>query len=521
MRTVVELARWSWAQLTSMRTALFLLFLLAVAAIPGSMIPQRSVSPINVLDFKQAHPELDRFYEPLGFYEVYSSPWFSAIYLLLFVSLVGCILPRIGVYARAVRTPPPKIPKRLDRLPAYARADAADPDLGLAERWLRQRRFRVVTTADGVAAERGYLREAGNIVFHLGLVFILAGVAWSNLAGFRGSAVIVEGQGFSNNITQYDDLSAGGLVDTERLRPFTVKLNRFIAEFETGEVQRGAARRFEAHVEVTDGGEHRGETIEVNHPLDLGGTKVHLIGHGYAAHVTVKDGAGEVAFSGPVVFLPQDGNFTSSGVIKVPDARPQRLAFEGLFLPTATIDMRGPHSLFPDAYAVELFVNAWHGDPKAETGRPENVYTLDTAGLAPVTQPDGTPLRVQLKPGQGFDLPNGLGSVSFDGWSRWVKLQISDTPGIPLALAALAAAITGICLSLFIRPRRLWVRRTDTGIEAGGLDRADASVGLDEDVAALAALFQTGAPERGNVTAVEQSAGMGGVRTDEEAESAR
>ena len=491
MRSAVEIARWSWRQLTSMRTALFLLFLLALAAIPGSMIPQRSVSPINVLDFKDAHPELDRLYEPLGLYDVYHSPWFSAIYLLLFVSLIGCILPRIGVYVRALRTPPPRIPKRLDRLPAFASAEAASPDLGEAERWLRARRFRVLRTGDGLAAERGYLREAGNIVFHLGLVFILVGIAWSNLAGFRGSAVIVEGQGFSNNITQYDDFSAGGLVDTERLDPFTVKLTRFIAEFETGEVQRGAARRFEAHVEVTGtGGPARSEVIEVNHPLELGGTKVHLIGHGYAAHVTVKDGAGEVAFSGPVVFLPQDGNFTSSGVIKVPDARPQRLAFEGLFLPTATIDMRGPHSLFPDAYAVELFVNAWHGDPKTETGRPENVYTLDTAGLTQVAQPDGTALRVQLKPGQGFDLPNGLGSVSFDGWSRWVKLQISDTPGIPLALAALAVAITGICLSLFVRPRRLWVRLTESGVEAGGLDRADASAGLEEDVAALAGLFR-------------------------------
>lgn len=44
MRNVLTFLRWAWAQLTSMRTALFLLFLLALAAIPGSMVPQRSVS---------------------------------------------------------------------------------------------------------------------------------------------------------------------------------------------------------------------------------------------------------------------------------------------------------------------------------------------------------------------------------------------------------------------------------------------------------------------------------------------
>lgn len=486
MKAVIEVARWTWTQLTSMRTALFLLFLLALAAIPGSMIPQRSVSAIRVLDFKDAHPWLDRFYEPLGFYNVYSSPWFSAVYLLLFVSLIGCIVPRIGVYVKALRTPPPKLPKRLDRLPAYALVRADEVALDDAERWLKARRFRVVRTDEGLAAERGYLRELGNLVFHIGLVFVLVGVAWSSLAGFRGTAVIVEGQGFSNNITQYDDFTAGSLVDTDHLTPFTVKLNEFRVAFETGTVQRGAARMFEADVELTTGGVTTKQTIEVNHPLELGNTKVHLLGHGYAPHVTVKDGAGNVAFSGPVVFLPQDGNFTSSGVIKVPDARPKRLAFEGLFLPTAVIDMRGPHSLFPDAYNVELILNAWQGDPKQETGRPENVYTLDTAGLTQIMQADGTPLRALLKAGTGFDLPDGLGSVTFDGWSRWVKLQISDTPGVVLALGSLVLAVLGITASLFVRPRRLWVKIADGGAEVGGLDRADASVGLDEDVAALA-----------------------------------
>jgi cytochrome c biogenesis protein len=50
-----------------------------------------------------------------------------------------------------------------------------------------------------------------------------------------------------------------------------------------------------------------------------------------------------------VVFLPQDGNFTSMGVIKAPDARPNYLGFEGFFLPTAVVDEQGPRSVFPDA----------------------------------------------------------------------------------------------------------------------------------------------------------------------------
>ena len=103
----LQLLRWAWGQLTSMRTALMLLFLLALATVPGSMIPQQSISPISVLDFKRDNPFWDSILEPLGFYDVYTSPAFSAVYLLLFVSLIGCILPRISKYLGAVRKPPP------------------------------------------------------------------------------------------------------------------------------------------------------------------------------------------------------------------------------------------------------------------------------------------------------------------------------------------------------------------------------------------------------------------------------
>ena len=80
---------------------------------------------------------------------------------------------------------------------------------------------------------------------------------------------------------------------------------------------------------------------------------------------------------------------------------------------------------------------------------------------------------------------------SLDGWVRWVKLQVSDTPGVAISLWAIGFAVTGLCLSLFIRPRRVWVRlRTGedghTLVEVGGLDRADARVGWTEDVAELA-----------------------------------
>lgn len=496
----IGMLRWLWTQLTSMRTALVLLFLLAFAAIPGSLVPQSSTSPSRVAEIARDQPRLDAVYRFLGMYHVYTSVWFSAIYLLLFVSLIGCILPRVLVYARALRTPPPALPSRLDRLPEWARGEttrSSSEVLDDAQAWLRSKRFRVRRTERpdgtvGLSAERGYLREFGNLVFHISLVVVLVGIAWNSLWGSKGSAMVVEGQGFSNNITQYDEFHAGAAVDTDNLPPFTLLLNQFTAKFESGPVQTGAAREFRADVTVQDGDSTSEQTIEVNHPLRLHGTTIHLISHGYAANVEVKDGNGNVAFAGPVVFLPQDGNFTSAGVIKAPDGRPSRLAFEGWFLPTATVDEQGPRSLFPDAINPELFLNAWSGPPKQETGRAENVYLLDTTGLTQIKNPDNAKdvLRLRLKPGETYDLPDGQGSITFRGYQRWTKLQFSRAPGLPLVFGSLAAGVAGICLSLFVRPRRLFVkvRGADGGtlqVDVGGLDRADSRLGLADDVAAL------------------------------------
>ncbi len=489
--------RFLWNQLSSMRTALVLLFALAVAAIPGSLIPQRNVSPVRVSDFIAAHPTLGPIYDQVGLFNVFSSPWFSAIYLLLFVSLIGCIIPRIGVYARAMRARPPKTPRNLSRLPAYARGSVVDFD-GVLERAvveLKRQRYRVDVTDNTVSAERGYSREAGNLLFHISLLFVLLGVAIGGFYGFRGTSVVVVGQGFANNVTQYDDLSAGAWFDDSDLEPFTLKVKDFDAKFETGAVQRGAARLFRADIEVTDrpGAAPRDVDLEVNKPLNIGGTTVHLIGHGYAPQITVKDAEGNVAYSGPVVFLPQDGNFMSAGAIKAPDGRPERLAFQGFFLPTAvqTSEKAAPSSAFPDALNPVLFVSAYSGPPRVETGRTENVYSLDLTGLTPIKDAKGAPLRIALQPGSVFQLPEGKGSIQMDGWTRWVKLQVGDAPGVPISLVAIAFAVFGLCLSLFIRPRRVWLRvtRSEQGpnlVEVGGLDRADARAGLTEDVEDLA-----------------------------------
>lgn len=527
--TTREFLRFAWTQLTAMRTALVLLFALIVAAIPGSLgprvLPQRPNNPVLVREFLDTHPTLGPILDRLGFFDVYGAPWFAAIYLLLMVSMVGCIVPRIVVYARNVRAMPSGAPRRLDRLPEHVAGEtgrAASEALDAGQAWLLARRYRVRRQGGELSGERGYAREFGNLLFHVSILGVLAGVAVSTLAGFKGSVIVTEGAAFSNNLSQYDDFTAGGLFDRSALAPFTVWVDRFDVEFERGPVQRGAARQFLVHARVAEGAAAPTEAkLEVNTPLVTRSAMVNLIGHGYAPVVTITDARGATAFSGPVVFLPQDSNFTSLGVIKAPDARPQRLAVEGILIPSQSrAGGTGPLSTFPAPDNPALWGTLWQGAPRVETGRPENVYSLDTSGLTQVM--DGAvPASFRLAVGETYTLPDGS-RVTFEGLRRWAKLQVSDTPGLPLVWASVALGVLGLLLSMFSKPRRVFARVTDAAgapplVEVGGLDRVDARTGLAEEVAGLAAALGV----RDAVAVHEAASGAEGASGDDEAGSGR
>lgn len=488
-----ELARWTWRQLTSMRTALLLLFLLALAAIPGSVIPQEAVDPVRAANWRQAHPGLADLYQRLGLFSVYDSAWFSAIYLLLVVSLVGCIVPRLRVYLRGVRAAPPRTPKNLSRLPeyrSYTTEAAPEEVLAAARARLRGYRLRAGEEEDGaISAERGYLREAGNLLFHLAVLVVLAGFAWGSLFGFRGGVIVVTGTGFADTLSQYDDFAPGKLFDPADLAPFNFTVTDFDVTFIRSGREAGGAHKFSAGLDyqVAPEAPTQHTRIEVNHPLTIDGTTIYLISHGYAPNVTVRDGTGAVAYSGPVVFLPEDASFRSFGVIKVPDAKPSQLGFEGELYPTyAFTDATGPFSAFPDAKNPVLSMLAYRGDLGLDNGVPQSVYALKKAGLKPIPRPDGRPFRVDLAMGKTVVLPDGLGSITFDSISRFVKLQISRSPGDWLALLGVVLALLGLIGSLYIRPRRIWIRVGEqdgrTLVEVAGLDRSsggDLSSDLD------------------------------------------
>ena len=479
--------RWLWRNLTAMRTAVALLGLLALAAIPGSVLPQRGVSsdPAAVAGFTRDNPRLAPWLDALGLFNVYSAPWFAAIYLLLLVSMTGCVLPRCVKLWRAARADPPPAPRHLARMAEYdtwrhpdpapagsPRASHADLVLRTAAEELRRRRFRVAVTETEVRAEKGFTRELGNLVFHLSLLVLLFGVAVGRLWGFEGRVAVVEGAGFSNVTSQYDEFTPRALTDTDNLEPFSFTLDDFDATFETAPAKRGEPRSFAANVSYRPSPEadDARALVAPNKPLVVNGTKVFLTGHGYAPVVTVRDGRGETVFTGPVIFLPIDSSYASDGVVKAPDARPVQLGFEGFFLPTGAIGENGPFSAFPGPVNPQLFLTAWFGDLGMGQGEPQSVFTLEKRDLEQFRTATGQPFAKGLSPGDTMKLPNGRGSLTFESVSRFANFQIAHDPGKEVSLVAALLLLIGLTSSLTIRRRRIWVRvrQHDHNADDGG-----------------------------------------------------
>lgn len=495
--------RWAWRTLTSMRVALLLLFLLALAAVPGSVFPQRGTDAAAVRAYIANNPQWGPLLDRLGMFEVFGSPWFAAVYLLLMVSLAGCVIPRAAQHWRAMRARPPAAPSRLSRLPEYRTFEtSAEPAavIAAAESLLRAQHWRTDSRLPGdeggwVAAERGYLREFGNLLFHLSLLGLLVAVAIGGLFGSKGQVIVREGSSFTNSLTQFDSFSSGRLFSPDRMPPFTLRLDQFRASYQETGMQRGAPREFAADVAVrrSPDAPETTEVVGVNEPLSIDGTKVYLVGHGYAPEVRITDAKGRVVFDDAVVFLPQDSNFTSDGVIKVPDTDPQ-LGFTAVFLPTAERDsVKGGFSSFPAPMRPEMFMSVWKGDLGLDNGMPQSVYRLDTAAMERVG-------LTAIKPGGSWTLPQGLGTLEFVGIKEYATFEVARDPGSGWALLAAALSLAGLCLSLFIRRRRIWLRVSDradgnTLVEVAGLARTEGPGLADEvdDIAASIAQATKGA----------------------------
>jgi len=490
----ITVLRNAWRALTSMRTALVLLFLLALAALPGALLPQRSLNQQLVDQYFTDHPTLAPALDAVGAFDVFAAPWFAAVYLLLMVSLIGCVLPRTRDDATQLRARPVAVPRNLARLPHHA-TGTLDADLDAATAAVRSqlRGWRMAErTEDGhrtISAEKGYLREVGNLVFHLSLVGLLVGFAAGKLFGYEGQVIVPDrgGQFCNTGILGYDTFRAGTLVDGTDLAPFCVRVDDVTADYlPTGQAETFAtALGHQTSADLAAGrvDEWRSFPLGSNNPLRTDGVRVYMLGHGYSPVFTVTFPNGEQR-TGDVQWRPVDTTtllsegatkFEPPGVTDDAQRRESQLAITGLLAPT-TSGGDVVTSIFPEPRDPEVAVDVLRGDLGLDDGRGQSIFEVDQR------QVDSGELvrvaRVNLVPGQTTTLDDGT-VVRFDGVRDWVNLQVSHDPGQGWVLLFSITMLGGLGASLAVRRRRFWARLTpadrpgSTEVEFGGLARTD------------------------------------------------
>ena len=506
--------RKAWHWLTSMRTALALLFLLALAAIPGSLLPQRDLNEQNVQDFIESNGNVAKIYDKLQLFDVFSSVWFQAIFVLLAISLVGCILPRSWDHYKAWKTPPTRAPKYLHKLPlaAEGHSEKSEEELS-AEIKKRLKKWRVAEYSPekdraGVhtfSAERGYGRELANLIFHVALVAILVTVAAGKLVNYEGQVIVVTESGsqgggqtldqsteFCNTSTSnFDSFRAGPLFDGTGLHPFCLIAHDFAAEY----LPNGQAEMFTSNVSYAEGediykddSEWKDYELKVNHPLRLAHNRVYLQGHGYAPTVTVEWPNGEKRTQ-TIQFQPNDTTFfLSSGAMRFDppagmhpdlyDRRQNQIAIQGLFAPTA--EWAGENgkllqSAYPGLQDPAMAIDIYRGDAGLDTGTPQSFFSLDP-NLVQSGQLQKID-RVNLNQGEDVTLDDGT-KITFDGASEFANYQVSYDPFQKWVLASALVMLISLVGSLVIKRRRVYIRLRPnaaggTDVEMGGLARTD------------------------------------------------
>jgi cytochrome c biogenesis protein len=468
-----------WRTLRSMRTALVLLLLLALAQIPGSLLPQTPNSPERVQRYLADHPVLGELFWRAGLFDVFGSWWFALITVLLFTSLVACLLPRSRAAVRAIGQPPVHV-REIDAFPLYQERTVSLPPAEAtrtAVEVLRRRRFRVAAGERSVAGEKGALRDLGSLVFHWAFVLLIVGVVVGKGTGYSGRATLAEGETWVDTAATYDGTLRSGRFFDGGHTGTGIRLLSFEDTFRSS----GVPMDFVSHVELLDAEGHvvRTDDVRINHPVEFGGLRFFQFGFGWAPVVRVEDG-GQTIADGPLIMGQEQAPSGVSqlampwiGVVKLPSLRPQ-IAVQLELWPDSAAYLRSLQTGEPQAMVAEnapfMRYTVWRGRLLDLSRGALDTSLMRQIGSGVVGAGQTVDLSKGCVVGAGAGSPGELPAnvctgeadpalaMTFADLRRYSVLQVTRDVGVPIVLLAAILLLLGLLPALYTSRRKLWVR---------------------------------------------------------------
>ena len=462
-----------WRTLRSMRTALILLLMLALASVVGSLVPQWPNSPERVVRYQLDHPLVGAFYGRAGLFDVVRVLVVRADHGAA-VRLAGRVPVPADPRAGADAPPEAHAGARDRRVPAVRGAGGArgsrPRDRGLAQDPAPAvvPRGRDDDGRPALAAEKGALREVGSLLFHWAFLLIVIGVIYGKGTGFTGRAVVVEGKTWIDAQANYDGQLRTGRFFSGDFTGVGLRLRGFEDTYR----QSGQPMDFVSHVDLLDpqGNVVRQADIRVNEPASIDGVQFFQYGFGWAPVVEIRQG-GDLIASEPITFVQDTAPegvpqlaMPWRGILKLPSLDPQ-MGMTFVLWPDSRawlqLQTSGEPVAMTQSFQPIMFYKVYRGDLTDPSLTSLDTSVMRKAGEGVV----GAGQTVDLRTGvalEGGTEPAGL-TISFPELRQYSVLQVSRDRGVPLVLLAAILVLLGLLPALYTSRRKIWVRAEPNG----------------------------------------------------------
>ena len=444
----------AWRVLTDVRFAVVLITLLALSGLVGMLVRQFPVTAADdparyAAELANMHAAWDGLpagsvlvdtFDKVGFFSVFSTPWFLLLMTVLVISIICCTLDRTPRLWRSVsntRVEQPAAffdPGRDHRVALEATGDGAVEAVRSAfrRRHFRRQRTSTVDGATYVYGDRNQFQKLATLLTHAGLVLFLAGGAVTVATGFETVVFVGEGE-------------------TAPVQSVGTPGNLLVKNYAFSAPRRedGSFADFSTDLAVyRDGEEIARKIVRVNDPLAVDGYVFHQNTFGPAAELTIHDDSGALVWSGPLLL---DDEILG---------RPQGF----MTIPGAQVGLVAVLSESADG-APQLVIQ---GVGPADPGSGQN----ETLFLA--TIPVGVTTDPEVTAGQ---------SITWAGVGSWTGMVIKNDPGQPIIWLAFGLLIAGLVLTFYFPRRRAWARIDGDRVELAFL--ADRYVDADGEFGKL------------------------------------
>lgn len=263
-----------WNLFKSVRLTIFILIVLAIASIVGTLIPQQE----GAMGFaRELSPGMLRLFKTLDLFDVYHALWFRFIIAALALNLIICSIDRFpAAWKRLKALPKPDRAKPFENLPSercFTIKGSMDDMAGRVAAFMKSR-YRNVCEKDAgkdyfVYGDKGRYSRMGVYIVHLSVLLILMGGIIGSFFGFEAFVNIAEGE-------SVDEVRIRGSQIPQKL-PFQIRCKKFFVDFYAN----GAPKEFRSDLEFIENGKLvRKGSLLVNHPITFQGITFYQASYG-------------------------------------------------------------------------------------------------------------------------------------------------------------------------------------------------------------------------------------------------